>query len=47
MNKFFLFRFLLVTEKGMKKRTKGTLPSPLFMGDTTRFTRAYAKAKKV
>ena len=34
-------------EKGMKKGTKGTPWSPLFIGAATRFARAYEKAFKV
>ena len=47
MNKFFLFRFLLVTEKDMKKRTKGTSKSPLFIGVTARFARVGESEKSM
>ena len=39
----FLFCSKQSLQKGIKKRTKGTLKSPLFMGDTPRFARAYEK----
>ena len=42
-----LFTSCAAWQKGMKKRTKGTPWSPLFIGDATRFARAYVKAFKV
>ena len=42
-----LFPFSMTCEKGIKKRTKETLRSPLFTGITARFARAYARRENV
>ena len=39
--------FFRSKQTGTKKRIKGTLASPLSIGDATRFARAYEKAFKV
>ena len=42
-----IFCVLAAFKKGIKKRTKETLRSPLFTGVTARFARAYARRKNV
>ena len=42
-----IFCVLAVFKKGIKKRTKETLESPLFTGGTARFARTYAGRKNV
>ena len=47
LEKNAIFCVLAVFKKGIKKRTKETLRSPLFTGVTARFARAYARRKNV
>ena len=47
LEKIAIFCVLVVFKKGIKKRTKETLESPLFTGVTARFARAYARRKNV